>query len=267
MRKNTTLKATITDDELMEISRDWPTTCVKRRNKHHRQRKKGYKKKHTTRKQHKKTLYRRRNKLLGKKLIAENCLQLLLDCGAVSKQEIKRRLENLLDNLKYQYGIFAYFYRIEYYKESETRSAEDKHIHIVLVFPYKTPDINKNYIRERWGLGNCVFMGNLIKGYTKGFILYLTQDKEGDYKDSEYTKFDAGTKFFSISQNYEEITNSNIQEKRILVSDLSEIITIAKEGGALIRKKTHRYNGICYIDKIWLVGIGAVFKELKKFFI
>ena len=53
-----------------------------------------------------------------------------------------------------------------------------------------------------------------------------------------------------LLDNYEEITNSNIQEKRILVSDLSEIITIAKEGGALIRKKTHRYNGICYIDKI-----------------
>ena len=30
----------------------------------------------------------------------------------------------------------------------------------------------------------------------------------------------------------------------------SIVVTIAKEGGALIRKKTHWYNGVCYIDKI-----------------
>ena len=120
----------------------------------------------------------------------------------------------------------------------------------MLVFPHKAPDLSKKYIKKHWCLSDNIFIGNLMKGYTKGLLLYLTQNKSNNYLDEQYTKFQSGAKFFTISQNFAEILNSTVQVRHILVEDLSEIITIAKEGGALIRKKTHRYNGIWYIDKI-----------------
>ena len=203
-----------------------------------------------TKENYSKTLHKYRNTILSKKIIAENALQIVLDCGNVMNEEIKRCVNNLLRNLEYKYGVFAHFRVIEFYDESETRTVEDKHIHIVLVFPHKAPDLSKKYIKKHWCLSDNIFIGNLMKGYTKGLLLYLTQNKSNNYLDEQYTKFQSGAKFFTISQNFAKILNSTVQVRHILVEDLSEIITIAKEGGALIRKKTHRYNGICYIDKI-----------------
>ena len=150
-----------------------------------------------TKRQDARSLKRWRKKLFKIKLDYDKFIFMTLGTQEeMTWNEVLKKFNLFLSNLRYKYGDVKIVRKIECYNNGFNRY----HIHVILIFNDVRPSLSKDWLKEHWKYGKVHFeYGWKNKQY--GVLEYITNVKECNFNpnDKMLTKYPENAKVISVS--------------------------------------------------------------------
>ena len=159
--------------------------------------------------------------------------------------------------LRRKFGNFEYIRALECYR----KGADKYHIHAILVFEGRNPQIAKKALTGLWTFGD-IHIEDVVQNEVYNVVQYITNFKENNLQidQKSLTKFPKGCKIISTSRGIRpNESKSTIEIDRKL---LSYLIDAANKNDVKMNTKGHYYGDKLCIDKMFFTNVNQEFLNL-----